>query len=92
MTWFLSGFMALAAVVAVVREVRREPTKPGVTVVLYNAAAFVALWLGFGTWSGRPLGDGLPGLAAVLTLYFLSVLIRIARWPATGHNRSKPPS
>jgi hypothetical protein len=82
MTSFVAGLMALAAAVAVVREVRREPTKPGsVTVVLYTAAVFVALWLGVSAWSSTPLGSGLPGLAAVLTLYFLSVLVRMARWP-----------
>ena len=82
MTSFVAGLMALAAAVAVVRGVRREPTKPGsVTVVLYTAAVFVALWLGVSAWSSTPLGSGLPGLAAVLTLYFLSVLVRMARWP-----------
>ena len=79
MTTWLVGGLALAAVVAVVREVRREPTKPGVTVVLCTAGAFVALWLAFSTGWGTPLGDGLPGLAAVLSLYFLSVLVRMAR-------------
>jgi ABC-type Fe3+-siderophore transport system permease subunit len=78
-TWLVGG-LALAAVVAVVREVRREPTKPpAVTVVLCTAAAFVALWLAFSAGWGVPLGDGLPGLAAVLTLYFLSILVRMAR-------------
>jgi len=77
-TWLVGG-LALAAVVAVVREVRREPTKPAVTVVLYTAAAFVALWLAFSAGWGKPLGDTLPGLAAVLTLYFLSVLVRMSR-------------
>ena len=81
MTPWLVGGLVLAAVVAVVREVRRESTKSGVTVVLCTAAAFVALWLGFSAGWGRPLSDGLPGLAAVLTLYFLSVLVRMARWP-----------
>jgi len=75
--WLMVG-LALAAVV--MREVRRKPTKPpAVTVILRTAAAFVALWLAFSAGWGVPLGDGLPGLAAVLTLYFLSVLVRMAR-------------
>lgn len=81
MTWLMAG-LVLALVVAFVMEVRREPTEArGMGEVIYKLSIFVALWLGLGAWSGKSLGDGLPGLAALLTFYFLVILVRMARWP-----------
>lgn len=77
MTWFLSGLMALAAVVVSVWEI----AEPGhVARVVRNVALFVAIWLVGGVWAGK-IGVGLPGLAAALTFYFLIVLLRMARRP-----------
>lgn len=81
MTWLVAG-LVLALVVAFVMEVRREPTEArGMGEVIYKLSIFVALWLGLGAWSGKSLSDGLPGLAALLTFYFLILLVRMARWP-----------
>jgi hypothetical protein len=81
LTWFAAG-LVLALVVAFVKEVRRKPTGAGgMGDVIYKLSIFVALWLGLGAWSGKSLSDGLPGLAALLTFYFLVLLVRMARWP-----------
>ena len=54
---------------------------PLASAIVPLASPYERLWLGLGAWSGKSLGEGLPGLAALLTFYFLVILVRMARWP-----------